>query len=125
MKILLDTCVWGGARNHLEAAGHDVVWAGDWREDPGDEEILAHAHKEARILVTLDKDFGEMAIAREIPHSGIIRLVNFRAREQGVICLRVIGMYGNELQRGALVTAEPGRLRIRPSGFKKSDGVDE
>jgi predicted nuclease of predicted toxin-antitoxin system len=41
----------------------DVIWAGDWPEDPGDEEILAHAHKEARILMTLDKDFGEIAIA--------------------------------------------------------------
>lgn len=62
MKILLDTCVWGGARKDLEAAGHDVDWAGDWPKDPGDEEILAYAHREGRVLVTLDKDFGEMAI---------------------------------------------------------------
>jgi len=37
MKILLDTCVWGGARKDLEAVGHDVVWTGDWPKDPGDE----------------------------------------------------------------------------------------
>jgi predicted nuclease of predicted toxin-antitoxin system len=36
MKILLDTCVWGGVAQELRAAGHEVVWAGDWREDPGD-----------------------------------------------------------------------------------------
>jgi len=65
--------------------------------------------------VTLDKDFGEMAIVREMPHSGIVRLVNFRAREQGAICLRVLNRYGKELQTGAIVTAEPGRARIRPS----------
>jgi len=41
MKLLLDTCVWGGARAHLEAAGHDIVWTGDWAKDPGDAEILA------------------------------------------------------------------------------------
>ncbi len=40
MKLLLDTCVWGGAIKTLEAAGHDVVWTGHWPEDPGDEEIL-------------------------------------------------------------------------------------
>ncbi len=40
MKLLLDTCVWGGAKKTLESSGHDVVWAGDWAEDPGDEEIL-------------------------------------------------------------------------------------
>jgi predicted nuclease of predicted toxin-antitoxin system len=68
------------------------VWAGDWREDPGDEEILARAYGESRILVTLDKDFGEIAIVRGTPHSGIIRLVNLAARKQGVVCQRVIDM---------------------------------
>ena len=42
----------------LEGAGHDVVWTGSWEADPGDEEILAHAVREGRVLVTLDKDFG-------------------------------------------------------------------
>ena len=59
MKVLLDTCVWGGALRHLETAGLDVVWTGSWPEDPGDEEILAFTHKEQRVLVFLDKDFGE------------------------------------------------------------------
>lgn len=40
MKLLLDTCVWGGVCNELQSAGHDVVWAGDWPEDPGDDEML-------------------------------------------------------------------------------------
>jgi len=57
MKLLLNTCVWGKACLDLEAAGHDVIWAGDWLEDPGDEEILNRAIVEGRILVTLDKDF--------------------------------------------------------------------
>ena len=114
MKILLDTCVWGGVRINLEVAGHDVIWAGNWPEDPGDEEILARAHKEGRILVTLDKDFGEIAIVRKIRHSGIVRLVNFSARQQGLVCLRVIDTYGNALQAGGIVTTGPGHLRIRP-----------
>ncbi len=75
MKLLLDTCVWGGAVKILEASGHNVVWAGQWSEDPGDEEILAIAHNEDRILVTLDKDFGEMAIVQRKSHAGIVRLV--------------------------------------------------
>lgn len=44
MKILLDTCVWGGARTNLEVAGHDVIWAGDWPEDPGDESMGTPMH---------------------------------------------------------------------------------
>ena len=41
MKLLLDTCVWAGALVELRAAGHDVVWSGDWDKDPGDQAILA------------------------------------------------------------------------------------
>ena len=76
MKILLDTCVWGGARKVLKEAGHDVIWTGDWNRDPGDIEILSHANEEGRILITLDKDFGELAIVYGHPHYGILRLVN-------------------------------------------------
>lgn len=115
MKLLLDACVWGGTRAGLEAAGHDVVWIGEWDEDPGDEEILAHAYREGRILVTLDKDFGELAIVHRHPHAGILRLVNFAARQQGTVCLHVLSLHGDELLSGAIVTAEPGRLRIRSS----------
>lgn len=115
MKLLLDTCVWGGARRQIETAGHDVVWAGDWPEDPGDEEILALARRENRILVTLDKDFGELAIVHAIPHCGILRLVNIAARQQGAVCLRVLSLHGSDLESGAMITAEPGRLRFRPA----------
>ena len=114
MKLLLDACVWGGARQELKAAGHDVVWAGEWPTDPGDEEILARAHREGRVLVTLDNDFGELAVVYRISHSGILRLVNLAARRQAAVCLRVLALYGEALKAGAIVTAEPGRLRIRP-----------
>lgn len=39
----------------MAAVGHDVIWAGDWPEDPGDEEILDRAVAEGRILVTLER----------------------------------------------------------------------
>ncbi|MEH2195631.1 MAG: DUF5615 family PIN-like protein [Nostoc sp.] len=115
MKILLDTCVWFGVRTNLLAAGYDVVWTGDWSEDQGDKEILATAYRESRILITLDKDFGELAIVRGNPHCGILRLVNLITTEQSVVCLRVLQLYGDELVSGAIVTAELGRVRIRPA----------
>jgi predicted nuclease of predicted toxin-antitoxin system len=114
MKVLLDSCVWGGVRRELEAGGHDVSAAFDWEKDPGDEEILEIAHREGRILITLDKDFGELAIIRGRLHSGILRLVDISATLQGAVSQHVLGLHGEELQRGAIVTAEPGRLRIRP-----------
>ena len=114
MRLLLDTCVWGGAKAVLREAGHDVVWGGDWVEDPGDEEILARAYREQRVLVTLDKDFGELAIVRLLPHGGLLRLVGFSAREQGNVCLRVVAAYGGDLESAAIVTVDRRRVRVRP-----------
>ena len=114
MKLLLDTCVWGGAKAEHQAAGHDVLWTGDLAPDPGDEDILAQAHREPRVLITLDKDFGELAIRRSLPQSGIVRLVNLSARQQGAVCRQVLAQYGDELTRGAIITVEAGRVRIRP-----------
>jgi len=114
VKLLLDTCVWGGAREQLELHGHDVVWAGQWPDDPGDDEILARAHQEGRALVTLDKDFGVLAILHGRPHSGIVRLVNLPARQQGLVCQQALARHGDLLQAGAIVTVEPGRVRVRP-----------
>ena len=114
MRVLLDTCVWGGVIKELEDAGYDVVWAGNWPEDPGDEEILSRAYNERRVLVTLDKDFGELAVACGMPHCGILRLVNFSARAQADVYIRVLSLKEEELRSGAIITAEPGRLRIRP-----------
>jgi len=114
VKVLLDTCVWGGALEEIRSAGHDVIWAGDWEEDPGDEEILAREHSERRVLITLDKDFGELAIVHGIPHSGILRLVLFPSRQQGIVALRILARYGEELASGAIITVDSDRVRIRP-----------
>ena len=114
MKLLLDACVWGGAAPELRAQGYDVVYAGDWTEDPGDREILRIAHAEERVLVTLDKDFGELAIKEGASHCGIIRLVDIRARRQATCCMDVLDSYGATLQSptSAIVVVEPGRIRI-------------
>lgn len=116
MKLLLDSCVWGGTATRLRAAGHDVVWSGDWPADPGDEEILARAFAEGRVLVTLDKDFGELAIVRGLPHAGILRLVGLSALQQAEVTLRVLAAHGGDLAGGAIVTAEANRLRLRIPG---------
>ncbi|MGH9451904.1 MAG: DUF5615 family PIN-like protein [Terriglobia bacterium] len=113
MKVLLDTCLSRTAKEALVASGHKVVWGGDWSEDPGDEAILALASKEDRVVVTLDKDFGELAIRRKLPHCGILRLVGFKTNEQGAVSQRVLVDHGDDLLKGAIVTAEPGRVRIR------------
>jgi len=113
MKILLDTCVWNGCIPEIEAAGHDVEWAGDWGIDPGDEEILDRARQNGQILITLDKDFGEIAVVRRRQHPGIVRIVGGSVGTFARRVLFVIERYSEDLLAGAIVTAETSRIRIR------------
>jgi predicted nuclease of predicted toxin-antitoxin system len=62
VNVLLDGCVWGGAREALSTAGHEVESTADWPTDPGDAEVLAHAHRSGQVLITLDKDFGPSSL---------------------------------------------------------------
>jgi predicted nuclease of predicted toxin-antitoxin system len=123
VKVLLDTCVWGGVRSVLAEAGHHVEWVGEWDKDPGDEEIMAYAFRHGQVLVTLDKDFGELVFLYGQSHRGIIRLVGIKAHSQGTTCLEVLKRYEALLPRGALITAEPSRIRVRlPEETENEDG---
>ena len=113
MRLLVDSCVCRPAVDDLRAAGHDVVAAHDWPEDPGDAEVLKVSNEENRVLVTLDKDFGELVFVTGAPHRGILRLVNTRAQGQGRAILRILEKYGEELSQGALIVADPRRVRVR------------
>ena len=116
MKVLLDSCIWPGARDRIAAAGHEVEWVGAWDADPGDEEILARAFNNQQVVVTLDKDFGELAVAFGRAQTGIVRLVDVSHTEQAALCVELLELHGTELAEGAIVTAEPGRVRIRSAG---------
>ncbi|MCB0260876.1 MAG: DUF5615 family PIN-like protein [Calditrichaeota bacterium] len=116
MKVLLDTCIWPGMIEELAKAGHDVTWAGNWPSDPGDEQILEIAYNEERVLITLDKDFGELAILQGKSHRGIIRIVNFSVRAQGQISLFILKKYHDQLQNRAIITVDPNKVRIREEG---------
>lgn len=119
MRVLLDTCVWRGGKDVLAAEGHDVEWLGD-DEDPGDEEITQRASVTGAVLVTLDKDFGELAILRGIPHAGIVRLVGLAARRQGNFAAAALARYELELARGAIVTVYADRVLFRPGESERN-----
>ena len=114
MKLLFDSCVSPVSAEELRQEGFDVVWVGDWPADPGDPAILERAYQEGRVLVTIDTDFGELAVARKHPHVGIIRLEEVPAPEITAACRRVIAFYARDLAAGAIVTVEIGRTRVRP-----------
>src|SRR5438445_10785023 len=63
------------AVTQLKAAGHDIVWVRTAAPGMKDEDVLAWAAREARIVLTFDKDFGELACRAGLPaSSGIVLL---------------------------------------------------
>lgn len=112
-RLLIDSCVSGLTVAELRAAGFDAVWVPADGADPGDVAVLARALEDARILVTLDKDFGDLVHARGLPHAGILRLHGFAAREQAVQIGLTLNRFGADLLAGAMVVATPGRWRLR------------
>lgn len=115
MKVLLDTCVSSNVYQALLELGIDAEWTRNWERDPGDEAILAYAFEHKRTLVTLDKDFGALAILQGKSHTGILRLVGLSTRQQASVCQRVLEQHHVTLANGAIITADSDRVRIRPA----------
>lgn len=113
MRLLIDSCVWKPAGEALAADGHDVAFIADLASDPGDDAIMARAIDEQRVLITQDKDFGELAVRGALSHFGILRLVGFSSRRQAGVCRLALAHYESELAQGAIVTVELGRVRVR------------
>src|SRR6266699_58426 len=73
MKFLLDENIDARLLPFLQELGHDVTSvAKDYFYGLFDEDVLAMAHQEHRILITNDRDFGELIFRQQLPHSGII-----------------------------------------------------
>jgi predicted nuclease of predicted toxin-antitoxin system len=67
MRFLANENFPGAAVTALESAGHDVVWVRIAAPGTNDPQVLAWAAREGRILLTFDKDFGELARGSALP----------------------------------------------------------
>jgi predicted nuclease of predicted toxin-antitoxin system len=70
MRLLADQNVPGDAVARLRAAGHDVAWVRLDAPGSPDADVLARAVGEGRILLSFDKDFGELAWRAGLPAAG-------------------------------------------------------
>jgi predicted nuclease of predicted toxin-antitoxin system len=115
MRLLADENVPRATVDALRAAGHDLAWIRTDAPGAKDEEVLERSRSEARVLLTQDKDFGELVLRRG------------QGASQGVILLRLPGMGPAELSRlsvaaiaarddwaGCFSVIEKDRTRMRP-----------
>ncbi len=116
MKFKLDENIGRRGLELLKASGHDVmtVWDQGLR-GVSDEELFQICAVEGRVLVTLDRDFGQVTRFPPEKSAGIIVLdLGQRATLQGITGrLRdFLSVLESHTVTGALWIVEPGRVRI-------------
>ncbi len=122
MKFLLDVCAASRSLHGLLVdLGHDVVSARDGFSRATDEALLARAAKEQRVLVTEDKDFGELIFVRRLPHPCVVRFVEMRIAEKVAAMRALIAEYADAMHEGAIIVVTRERVRLR-SGRRNDQG---
>ncbi len=114
MRFLADENFPGGAVRALRDMGVDVAWVREGAPGAMDEEVLAWAVREERVLLTFDKDFGELACRAALPaQCGIVlfRLPMRAAPKAGDALARIVR--SRDDWPGHLTIVEPGQLRMR------------
>ena len=115
MKFLLDVCCSSRSlRAFLADLGHDVRLMSNEAPQAPDEAVLALAFQEGRVVVTEDKDFGELIVVQRRSHSGIIRFLELSVADQVAAMQEVLRDYRSELESGAMLIVTRGRIRVRP-----------
>ena len=72
MKLLADENIHGDVVEWLRSQGHDVLYAAEALSGMSDDELLSAARQEDRILITDDKDFGELVFHRRLVTCGVV-----------------------------------------------------
>ena len=96
-------------------AGHDLAWVRETMPGADDESVLSHALAEGRVLVTFDKDFGEMAFrqGRQATH-GVI-LLRPRLLPPDYLTRFMLAVLAQPVAwEGHFSVAREGRLRSMP-----------
>ena len=115
MKFLADECCDAGLVASLRADGHDVLCILEEKPGASDDEVLLDAYTEGRILITEDKDFGELVYRLRKPANGII-LIRIDVKERYMKWERLrklIDKYEDRLG-GCFVVIDIQKFRFRP-----------
>jgi predicted nuclease of predicted toxin-antitoxin system len=94
MRILANENFPGDAVAKLRQSGHDVAWVRTDAPGMSDQEVLKRAEDEDRVLITFDKDFGELAFRARLPASS------------GIVLFRVLAPSSAHVARVAVAALE-------------------
>ena len=114
MKFLADECCDADMIASLRADGHDVLYIMEFKPGALDQEVLKKAFDERRILLTEDKDFGELVFQMKKPARGIV-LLRFGVRQRNLKLLRLKQLIHTQSSKleGSFVVIDSKKFRFR------------
>lgn len=114
MLWLADECVTVSLVRELRGAGHDVLYIAEFAASLSDVEVVALAFREGRLLLTADKDFGELVFRRgqTVPGLILLRIDPENGPLVRTRLLEAVDQFGEELF-GRYVVIDEVRFRSR------------
>lgn len=115
MKFLVDECADAQLVEFLRAKGHDVLYVMESMRGETDDVILATAYQEQRILLTEDKDFGELVFRLRKPAICII-LLRFSPGTESQKISRLDALLTDDTANfsGTFIVVDQEKSRMRP-----------
>jgi predicted nuclease of predicted toxin-antitoxin system len=114
MRFLVDECVSSAVTQYLRANGHEILAVAEVTPRANDTDILNRAFREQRILITNDKDFGELVFRSGQAHQGVLllRLRDESPANQIAVLEAVLQDYSDQLPGQFAIVSER-NIRIR------------
>ncbi|HEY4688822.1 MAG TPA: DUF5615 family PIN-like protein [Anaerolineae bacterium] len=115
MRILANENFPGDAVSALRQRGHDVAWVRTDAPGSKDREVLARAQSEDRVLVTFDKDFGELAFRSRLSAQSGIVLFRIAVPSPDHLVRVVVAAFESRTDwNGHFAVVEDNRIRMTP-----------
>jgi predicted nuclease of predicted toxin-antitoxin system len=117
VKLLADENILVGVVEWLRQNGHDVFSVRESMRGEEDERILQFAEQDGRLIVTDDKDFGELVFNRGLNSHGVVlaRLHAVTLAER-IARLTAIWPVVEEHSPGTFIVVTDQNVRVRPIG---------
>ena len=114
LKFLVDVGVGKKVEDFLYKSGYDILSVRKINPRMSDSKIIGIAAKDNRIIITMDKDFGELVYNSVLIHKGILllRTENCSGDKKAKILSEILIKYSGELEENFCVFSKD-RLRIR------------
>ena len=98
----------------IRRAGYEVQAIAEISPGIPDTQVLSRANEAGAVLLTADKDFGELIFRQHQVHSGVVlvRLAGYASEAKAEIVVAAINAHAEELESGfSVVTGKAVRIR--------------